>query len=469
MSANETSQAFWLAYGDFVRDKASIKIVEGGDTAFFLASQAQKGPPAGSLVPEPYGNLGIFNIGNNLLSTADVFYNPSSQNGYVDALETFLANVDLGGSPGEALDTAIVNALKDKEAADKWFAREKSNAKATYASDFKDGFTTIPNLYDWILDGNAPGYITAEKNATSIASRLEALQAKVDGPLAPKVSQDKANIRKAQEQSALKPGFNMEAAAGDLPSSAELKRLQQAGDKSAKPAVYYVPQYTGLDEYKKFVSAAEQKATSSTWKPAQSYDLKIDKGKKAEDYKFGQVSGGGSVAVSCGPWFAFSASANHSETETDSSSQVDTEDVSVKILFDDMRLIAISPGQWNFNTKAYRLREDAPKESKTLARVSQLVVVTGLGYEISLGATSAAKVDSLYKQTTQAGGGLRIFGIPIGLGGSGSKTTETSSHSSSWDSATKTLTIKPTIESGYATVVGVVGEKIQTAGAAPPA
>jgi hypothetical protein len=173
------------------------------------------------------------------------------------------------------------------------------------------------------------------------------------------------------------------------------------------------------------------------------------------------------VGVSCGPWFAFSASASHSETSTDSSSQVETEDVSVKILWDDMRLIPIHPGQWNFNTKAYGLRRDAPKEVKTLARVSQLIVVTSLGYEITLGAAAAAKVDSLYKQTTQAGGGLRVFGIPISLGGSGGKTTETSSHLSTWDSATKKLTVKPALEVGYATVVGVVGEKIQTAGAAP--
>ncbi|KAK4443000.1 hypothetical protein QBC34DRAFT_337557, partial [Podospora aff. communis PSN243] len=465
MSASKTTEAFWLAYGQFVKDNAGVHITEGGDAAFFLASQTQKGPPAGSLVPEAYGNLAFYNIGNNLLSTADVFYNPSSQNGYVDALETFLANVALGGNPSAALDTAIVNALKDKEAADTWLEREKEKAKTRFVSDLKDGFTTVGKFYDWILDGNAPGYATAEQNATAVASRLAELQARVDGPLASKINKDKANIRKAQDQSGLKPGFNMEAAAGGMPSAADLKRLAQAGGNAEKPAIYYVPQYTGLDEYKKFVSAAETKAASDNWKPAQSYDLKIDINKKVEDYKFGQTSGGGSVAVSCGPWFAFNASANHSETETDSSSHVETEDVSVKILYDDMRLIAINPGQWNLNTKEYRLRGDAPKEVKTLARVSQLVVVTGLGYEITLGATAASKVDSLYQQTTQAGGGLRIFGIPISLEGSGSRTTETSSHRSSWDAATKTLTVKPTLEVGYATVVGVVGEKIQTAGA----
>jgi hypothetical protein len=45
----------------------------------------------------------------------------------------------------------------------------------------------------------------------------------------------------------------MEAAAGGLPSAAELRRLQEAGEDAPKPAVYYVPQYTGLTEYKKLV------------------------------------------------------------------------------------------------------------------------------------------------------------------------------------------------------------------------
>ena len=104
------------------------------------------------------------------------------------------------------MDIALVNALKDKAAADKWLEREKEQAKKTFASDFGDGFTTVVKFYDWLLDGKAPGYITAEQNATAIASRIQELQAQVNGPLATKISQDRANINKAKDQSGLKKG-----------------------------------------------------------------------------------------------------------------------------------------------------------------------------------------------------------------------------------------------------------------------
>ncbi|KAK4221696.1 hypothetical protein QBC38DRAFT_448931 [Podospora fimiseda] len=229
---------------------------------------------------------------------------------------------------------------------DKWLEWEKQKAKATYASDYESGFTTIPKFYDWLLDGNAPAYNAANNNATAIASKLQELQNMMNGTLATKINTGKANIAKAKDQSGLKKGFNMEAAASGLLSASELKRLQQSGDNAPKPSIYYVPQYTELDEYKQFVQAAEAKAVTSNWKPANSYDLKIDKNKRVEDYKFGQTTAGGSVGVSCGPWFAFGASASHSETSTDSSSQVATEDVSVKILYDDIRLVPINPDQW---------------------------------------------------------------------------------------------------------------------------
>jgi hypothetical protein len=64
----------------------------------------------------------------------------------------------------------------------------------------------MPKFYDWLLDGKAPAYIAAVKNATAIAARIEQLQAQVNGPLATKISQDRANLEKAKEQSGLKKG-----------------------------------------------------------------------------------------------------------------------------------------------------------------------------------------------------------------------------------------------------------------------
>ena len=63
------------------------------------------------------------------------------------------------------------------------------------------------------------------------------------------------------------------------------------------------------------------------------------------------------------------------------------------------------------------------------------------------------------KETTSAGGSVSVFGIPISLGGSGSHTSEQDSHTATWDNASKTFKVIPAVDVGFATVIGVVGEK----------
>jgi hypothetical protein len=84
MASDKTSQLFWLQYGDAIRNKVGAG---GGDRIFFLASEAQKGPVAGSYIPDAYTAQGIYNIANNLLATNNVYYSPSAQHGYDQALD----------------------------------------------------------------------------------------------------------------------------------------------------------------------------------------------------------------------------------------------------------------------------------------------------------------------------------------------------------------------------------------------
>ena len=115
----------------------------------------------------------------------------------------------------------------------------------------------------------------------------------------------------------------------------------------------------------------------------------------------------------------------------------------------------------NFDVTKYRLKPDAPKEVKTLARVSQLVVVTYLGYEITVGSKTASTIDAKMKETSAANGSLSVFGIPISLSGNGSNTTEHNTHTATWVNESKTLTVMPNSDTGFATVIGVVGEKFE--------
>lgn len=113
----------------------------------------------------------------------------------------------------------------------------------------------------------------------------------------------------------------------------------------------------------------------------------------------------------------------------------------------------------NIDISKYKLKASAPDRVKTLVRPSGMIVASRIGYQITVGAKTASTLDSKLKSTTSAGGGISIFGIPISLGGSGSRSTEENSHVGTWDNASKTLTVEPTSDTGFATIVGVIGEK----------
>lgn len=84
-SADKINQLFWLNYAQAIKDKATANFGPSG--AFFVASEAQKGPIAGDNIPDEYTYQGLYDIGNNLLADDNLFYNPSALHGYAKALK----------------------------------------------------------------------------------------------------------------------------------------------------------------------------------------------------------------------------------------------------------------------------------------------------------------------------------------------------------------------------------------------
>lgn len=113
----------------------------------------------------------------------------------------------------------------------------------------------------------------------------------------------------------------------------------------------------------------------------------------------------------------------------------------------------------NFNHNEFKLRADAPKNLKQLVRPTQLIVATRVGYEITVSDSLATAITKHIKETTSAGGGFRIFGITIGA--SASHTTESETHEATFDEAAKTLRVVPRDVYGAATLLGIVGTKIE--------
>jgi len=87
---------------------------------------------------------------------------------------------------------------------------------------------------------------------------------------------------------------------------------------------------------------------------------------------------------------------------------------------------------------------------KTLSRASQVVVVAGLGFEITVGESTAETLDSELEETTNASGSISVFGITINLGDD-----EHNTHTTSWDKESRTFKVVPDFDNNITTVVGV--------------
>jgi hypothetical protein len=91
-----------------------------------------------------------------------------------------------------------------------------------------------------------------------------------------------------------------------------------------------------------------------------------------------------------------------------------------------------------------------------------MVLVKNLGYKIQFDESTRTAMDKVVKDTKQAGGQLRIFGIPISIGGDYRQTSENTTHFSQWDNTTGTFEVLPTDDGALPTVVAMLGQRVFT-------
>ncbi|RSL70395.1 hypothetical protein CEP51_012201 [Fusarium floridanum] len=448
--SDRISELFWLEYGEQIRNK--IPRAGQGSKIFFLANEAQKAPPAGTYIPNEYKSKGLYDLSNNLLATDSIYYSPSASHGFDQAVGTYL---DWGGRDKRGLDDVFLQVIGKQEGAQAALEREKKEAFARWEQGTEMGLTAQP-FYEYVDTGRALGVKAAQKNIDTIAMEITMIQNQMNGPMSSVVQQDKDTLAMALSESRDYDGYNMRAAAGNLLTSAELIRNQQDRDRVRPPSYERVPLYDSPD-YGTFVQRAIEKSSSSNYNPSQSIQFTIDTRKDTSDYSFGQTRGVDSVGASTG-WFSFRTGGDRSRESSTLQTGSETPQVSIKVTYDDLEVVTITTGKWVPDVSKYRLRRDAPKNLQTLARVRQLVVISGLGYEITVGRSTARTLDANLRETASAGGSISVFGIRILLGRSGSSSREEQTHTISRDKNGRTFKIIPNYGSNCGTVVGAIGE-----------
>ncbi|KAK1518701.1 uncharacterized protein CCOS01_11521 [Colletotrichum costaricense] len=460
MASDEVSQLFWLQYGDAIRQESGVR---SDNKIFFLATEAQKGPLAGNNVPGAYTARGLYSLGNNLLSTNSVFYSPSALHGYDKAIglpgkESPLlhysnsANEQKGGKSNPALDANFLDALKKQATYQKAFDKEQDNAHAQWRRDTDRGLTDKA-FNVWVQSGNAPARMAAKDNVDSISQTIINLQLHQGGPLAVAVKKDRDSLRMGKNEEMDFVGYNMHAAIDNGLSTAEIISKNHQGDDISEPSFQRLPLYEA-GSYKQFVQDALQEANDGDYSSPQRIEVNIDVEGDASDYEFGQTGGDGNIGAGTG-WFSFSDDASHSEESYVLETGSESSEVEVTVTYNSIQAISITTGPWNVDMSKYKLRSDAPNNIKTLTRASQAIAVAGLGYEITVGESTAEILDTKLEETKNAGGSISIFGVHIGLGGSG----EDETHTYDWDLDSRTFRVTPNFDNNVVTVVGAVAEK----------
>ncbi|KAK3658403.1 hypothetical protein LTR56_001814 [Elasticomyces elasticus] len=150
---NKVDFLFWLEFADAIRTAAEIQ--PSNNTAIFIGRTAQTGPLAGDNIADGYTNQGIFQLANNLLNDTSIFYAPSADYGYIDALSNYLDYVDLEVKPTAKQENDLLNWEMDLTAAHAKTVREKAAAKLDYLDDLD--LEVIPDsttFMQWLENGN---------------------------------------------------------------------------------------------------------------------------------------------------------------------------------------------------------------------------------------------------------------------------------------------------------------------------
>lgn len=453
---------FWLAYSKAIQQ--AIGPLPGKDSAIFIATKTQKGPLASPLIPAEYTNYGIYKIGDNLLSANNLFYVPSSQNSYIKSLRTYLSYVDLGGNNSEDVLTRVVLASQDLQSALVKAEREEDAADAQFTKKAERGLTGNQTFAQWAPTG-AAGYANALKEVAAAAAAHKTAIADLKGPLADQYNLDSDRITQALTSLVEVPGIAIGATSATPASAREVLNLSNEGKPIPPPkGTRYVPEYSSPD----YVNTVRNWInTPSHGKPGKnSTQIKISQGESVSETDFGQVSVNGNLGFSYFPWVSFGTSASSEQEELLSNSELTDNDVEVSLTYDEIRAVNIFPGEWNIgNPKATypKLRPDAPPSAKVLVAPTQFILVKNLGYRVKFHNAIKSTFDKKVKDSKKAGSFVRIFGIPIQVGGDYKKSTEQTSHVASWDEASGEFVVASTDDGAFATVVAVVGDKIYTA------
>ncbi|KAF4472032.1 hypothetical protein FALBO_1046 [Fusarium albosuccineum] len=444
MSVSTVDKHLWLAYCKAVQNV--VGGLPGHKPALFFTKAAQKAPVAASNIDPAYTNYGLNAIINNLLQTNDIFFDPSHHKTYDHCLLEYLLSVKIGGDD-PALQARIDMVGKDFCAALDQALDERNKALDMFEKEEGSGKTGEQDFAQW-WPTNAPGYANAKKRVDATSSSYQAILTEIGGPAAKLLSKDFNRVTNALVGGLYVEGVTMPA----CHASADIARGLLEANRTPH-AITYVPEWMAYDYTSKveyWINAVGEGETTS--------QINVSDGAEVKETEFGHAA---TDAFSYGPWIEFTEAGGASGVGVNMDN-VDTENrLDIQFTYDEILTVAVPAGDWNVPSpgRRYQLKGNASQESRNLAFPDYMVVVRNLGFKINLRDHRLARqIDEKFSHSKSSGGVVRVFGVPATPDGDIEKSTEDAAHVAEWDYGSGLLSIKPTADAGFASVVALVGE-----------
>ncbi|KAF2184195.1 hypothetical protein K469DRAFT_751202 [Zopfia rhizophila CBS 207.26] len=416
---NKPDSDLWLAYANKVKALLAPEGL-GSDGTIFMTAIGAQGIAAGTNVPEPIKNLGVYDVGNNLLNTETPVFIPGGES-YYDYVDAYVHNVNLVGDLSPGQKDALDRAKKKLDAAVK---AENGEYKAALA-DYKQriaGNTFTGTFSKFVDSGFAEAYREAMQERQDAAEDEQAILNKISGNDAPRLNKTKRKVEAAGDSSELKPGI-------DNSYDAEVDDWIARFD-TAQPTN---------------ISFKVSEGQSSSWNKHGFDELKVH------------------VAGSLF-WFINASFDMDDKTETSHISAAQaTQDITVTISTRGQGVFGIHPDHWDTSVTDFQMHNTSlpPILTKPAIRVEKVLMAYGVSMDIDLESSLATQVHDLVDKAKTMSGSASISFFGLNIGGSFSSTsTSTITFDDIQFQNGGTRIHIPADNSAFPTMLAVLGRKL---------
>ncbi|KAF2848906.1 hypothetical protein T440DRAFT_534407 [Plenodomus tracheiphilus IPT5] len=381
-----------------------------------------------------YTNEGLHNIADQLLKPDEMFYTPSTTKTYARALLEYLSWAGLGDDLDREVKMRLIYTRRIHEDIVENLVRAFDEAKARYAKEFEQRPSyQRQDFFEWAVR-NIPKYFKAKEEHEQVAANYIQTLIIDNGSISIETAERFRKLTQALfklRDRRTSPGLTMRVASTSPSTTSEI----YAKDTGTGPPsdTYQVP----LIESPQYTNTVKQWNETATEAPNRAKEITLDVGQNITESDFGQ-----SKSSDYGSIITFGVDALYGQKERPLSASGNASDVKITISWAAIAKARINLDSYtdrdmtNLDRHYPNLQREAPQELRNFVGPIEIIMMSKLGYRIELSGDVRSRFDQILREVLGQGGYVCILGT--------------------LDPASGVYSAEPNVESGPATVVGVI-------------